>query len=255
MRKKAIINDFRNRPYPGSLVMDETNNFMCSILMDIDDEIRITYNYNSEDLLNLHQNTLEMFSDISYDNLKRDNITYKIDENQSSFDNDKNTSWIFNLDAKNLLREYLYNEIYTINNQSPFRKIPENIISSEQISDLCYDYIDKNVLNKYELSEFVLWTKYYDLNLNTVPGTGTGTGIVGELNERIDILQKTPKFTFFAIPTKTQNNIDIINPDIHKESINIKKTIDDCYDISYKQTKSSQYTTFIFYYDVIFKRK
>lgn len=246
MRKKSVINDFRNKPYPGSLIMDKTNNFMNSILMDVNDNIRVTYYYTPNDL-SLQPELLEILSNVNYDTIKRDSVEIYIDEKQSDFDNEKNTSWIIKFDYKNLLREYLYNEIYTLNPNSPFREIPTNLVNTEEIGDLCYDYIDKNLLNLYEVKDFYLWTKYYDLNLNTVPGSGVGTGVIGDLNPSINLLYRDPKFTFRAIP-------DTVVDD-NKESITLRQNKNEEYLIGYKQTKSSQFQTFIFYYDVFYQRK
>lgn len=246
MRKKSIVEDFKNKPYPGSLIMNETNNFMSSVLMDIDDEIRISYNYTKQDL-QMSIVALESLYNVSYDTLKRDCIDIRIDERQSNFDNDKNTAWVLDFDSNKLLREYLYTEIYTLNPNSPFKEIPSNIINTDKLGDLCYEYIDKNVLNKYEIKEFLLWVQEYDLVLNTVPLTGVGSGILEEINPTINLLYKKPEFTFLAIPDK--------DVDKQKKSVTIKQNSNNNYTIGYKQNFSSQFKTFIFYYDVIYKRK
>lgn len=250
MRKKSIINDFKNKPLPGSLIMDKTTNFMNGILMDIDDIIRISYYYTINDL-GLSNNILKNLSNINYDTLKKQSITIKEDTRQSSFDNEKNTSWLFKLDSKNLLREYLYNEIFVLNNNSPFRQIPTTVINENDLGNLCYEYIDKNILSMYEVSEFILWTQYFDLNLNTVPGSGSGTGVAGDINPSIKLLYKTPEYSFRAIPQTQNINIDIDN---QKESITLRNLNNGIYEIGYKQTRSSQFQTFIYYYDVIFSK-
>lgn len=252
MRKKSIVEDFKNKEYPGSLIMDETNNFMNSVLMDIDDEVRISYSYTKDTISLQNVNIIESYTNISYDILKRNSLDISVDEKQSNFDNDKNTSWILTFKSKNILREYLYNEIYTLNPNSPFREIPTDIINTEEIGDLCYDYIDKNILSKYEIKEFILWTDYFDLSLNTVPATGVGTGILADINPKIDLLYKKPQFTFMAIP-KLEKGYKTI--DDQKESITLKQQNDDTYLIGYKQKDSSQFRTFVYYYDVIYQRK
>lgn len=252
MRKKSIVKDFKNKEYPGSLIMDETNNFMNSVLMDMDDEIRISYSYTVKDV-SLGEDILKAYNAISYDVLKKKSIEISIDEKQSKFDNDKNTAWIIKFQHKNILREYLYNQIYTTNTRSPFREIPTSVINIEELGGLCLEYIDKNVLNKYEVKEFILWTKFYDLNLNSVPLTGVGTGILQEINPKINLLYKTPEFTFMSIPDIT--DLAVKDVDKEKEYITMKEQNDDTYLIGYKQRESSQFKTFTYYYDVIFKRK
>lgn len=240
MRKRAINKNYKNVPVPGILNIKEKRNFLCSVLMDINDEIRVTYNYTKENISNTPL-PLDVLSLYNYDSLKEESHIIKINESQSTTDLNNNTQWIIELDSKTLLRDYLYNEIFVLNPDSVFNNIPQNIVPNDKVSNLVYEYIDNNILDKYQVKEFILWTDFYNLNFNTVPGTGTSNE-----NPTINLLEKTPVFSFNAIPTS--------DADENKKSTSIKQFENGKYEINYRQNKSSKFETFIYYFDVIFER-
>lgn len=230
MRKDSIVKEFKNIAVSGVNFMPEITNFLCNALMDIDDEIRITYNYDKSTQVA----AINEYNIFDYNDLKTQSIILKLDTGQIKLDSDNNTKWVFTLNTKKILREYLYNEIHATNINSPFNSIPNNLIPNNKLNELVYSYIDNNILSKYRLKDFILWTEYYELKNNTVPGT------------TIPLLYKQPQFTHFAIPTN--------NPDTQKKIVNFKPYNDGIYDISYIQERSSKYFTFIYYFDVIFEK-
>lgn len=242
MRKDSIVKDYKTLKVPGTFVMKEKTNFLCGKMMDVEDIIRITYDFTYNELMNLSTNDANSLLSFSYNGIKQNSIlSLTEDKTQSVSESSSNTTWIFEFDSTMLLREYLYNEIYTLNPQSPFKQITQDLTPSNNINQLCLDYIDANVLDRYRLKEFILWTDYHDLKTNVVPGTGTST-----LNPEIKLLYKTPLFNIKAIPQT--------NADKFKQTISMKQYVDGKYEIYYKQTKSSQFSTFLYYFDVIFEK-
>jgi len=262
MKKDSIVKDYINVPVSGVYNMKEKSNMLCSKMMDIEDVVRVSYNFTPGDIMDVSGNSTltpnttiitNSLLDISHTFAKEKAIkTLYLDKSQIKLDSDTLTKWVFEFDSKYLLREYLYNEIYTLNPQSPFREIPIQDIPGNKINKLCYDYIDKNIMDRYRLKDFILWTTYFELKNNTVPGTGSDP----ILNPVITLLYKTPVFSFNAIPnigsatsSTTQSNIDK-----QKETIALKQYNDGLYEVSYKQRKSSQYYTYLWYYDAIYER-
>lgn len=246
MRKDGIVRDFKNAPVYGAYVMREKTNFLCGKMMDIEDTVRITYPYTYDELLGLialgaaGESMAKSASNYSYDELKKKYITVKADPAQATQDANANTRWIFEFDSKSLLRDYLYNEIFTINPASPFKQIPLEQTPANNVSTLCKDYIDANVMDRYRLKEFILYAEYYELKTGTIPGTGGG------FDTPVQLLYKNPVFHLIAIPDA--------DPDKKKETIAQKEYSDGFYEIAYKQRKSSQFYTFVYYYDVIFEK-
>lgn len=259
MKKESIVKDYKNVPVSGVYNMKEKSNFLCSKMMDIEDTIRISYNFTSSNIqdtltlapgpLAIQKVFLKSLLNISHSFIKQDAIkSLHVEKSQTELDSNNLTKWIFEFDSKRLLREYLYNEIYTLNPQSPFKLIPTNDIPGNKINTLCYDYIDKNIMDRYRLKEFILWTSYFQLKDNTVPGTGSDP----VLNPVINLLYRTPVYSINALPNI--NSTVQADIDKQKETVALKEYNDGVYEISYKQTKSSQYYTFLWYYDVIFEK-
>lgn len=241
MRKDTIVRDYVQVPVTGINNMQEKTNMLCGKMMDVEDLIRISYNYTIADLTNF--NTTNSSHNVSYNFVKQNAIKkLYLDPTQNTLDKNNLSKWIFELDTNYLLREYLYNEIYTNNPHSPFKLIRPEDLPNKKVNQMCYDYIDKNILSRYRLKEFILWTSYFELKLGSVPGTGTNT-----LNPELKLLYQTPIYSYTAIPA--------IEPvDSQKKTVATKPYTDGMYEISYKQEKSSQYYTFTWYYDAIFER-
>lgn len=241
MRKDSIVRDFKTSPIPGTFQMQEITNMMCGKMMDIEDTIRVGYTYKIKDI-NLSDPLYIQLAKINYDTLKKDNIiSLKIDQSQSKIEKETNTKWIFEINTKNILREYLYNEIFTLNPQSAFNSIPNNVIPNGNINKIVFDYIDYNVLDKYKVKDILLWTDYYELKNDILPGSGSNI-----LNPTVKLLYQQPVFSLHAIPEN--------NADLNKQSIFLKPYSDGIYEVSYKQTKSAQYYVFSYYYDIIFEK-
>lgn len=234
MRKKGIVQDFKNQPIPGTLNMIEKTNFLCGKGMDIQDEIRVRS-------INIWKNDLNLanYNYDSFEGLKHDSIiSANIAKDQSQIEKDTLTKWIFEIDIKKILREYLYNQIYTDNSFSDFHNIdPLNVTNNNQ-SQACYDYIDSNLLSRYKLKEFILWTKYYELKQGSVQFSTDTTPI------NINLLKNVPVYSFYAKPKS--------EADKNKAVIATKQFNEGILDVTYKQEKSSQYYTFLYYYDIIF---
>lgn len=222
MRKRGIVKDFKNQPIPGTLNQIEKTNFLTGKCMDIEDVIRVrtidTWNNNIDRYSQLKENKINQFF---------------IAKDQTAADKESLTKWVINIDTKSLLREYLYNEIYTENTHSVFNLLTNDIVDNNNKSLACYSYIDNNLLSRYGIKEVIFWTKYYELNLSVTPDTN-----------KIPLLKQNPVFSFYAKPLN--------NADAQKSIISTKTYNDGLVELSYKQSKSSQQYTFLYYYDIIF---
>ncbi len=242
MRKHPIVQEYINKDIPGTYVMKEKTNLMCGKMMDIENIIRVTYPYSLKTSIASIENK-ELLYDLNYDNIKKNSIiSINVDKSQSKTESEINTKWILEFDSKYLLREYLYNEIFTLNSKSAFNLIDINNIPNNKIGQACYNYIDSNLMDRYRLKEVIFWVEYHKLKDNIV--SGSGSDIV--YNPEIKLLYKTPVFSLHAVPNTL--------PDNKKASIALKPYIDGTYEISYKQDQSSQYFTFVYYFDVIFEK-
>ena len=231
MRKDSIVRDFKNIPIGGIINMQEKTNFLCGKMMDIEDTIRIT-----------SKATTDIYDPIKFESI----LSFLPDPKQSITDSNELTQWLIEFDSKSLLREYLYNEIYTDNPFSVFKQLDSNLISGNKNNLACYDYIDKNIINRYKLTDFIFWTQFYELKELTIPGSGSSPE-----DPIINLLYKTPVYNYRAKDIDTK-----------KQSVNIKEFANGTTEIIYKQNvtgtnqkiASSQYSTFIYYFDVVYTR-
>lgn len=228
MKKKSIIADFKNIPYPGTFNQIEKTNFITGKGMDIQDSIRIR--------------SLDIFSSNTYDQfeeLKRSAIkSIILAKDQTDADKLGLAKWVIEIDTTYLLREYLYNQIYTENTNSAFNLLTNDIVANQKISQACYSYIDNNLMNRYGIKDVIFWTKFYELKFNVTPDT-----------YQIPLLKNSPVYSFNAKPTGTSLDIDKA-----KSIISTKTYNNGLLELNYKQIKPSQYETFLYYYDIVFYR-
>lgn len=231
MRKDSIVREFKNMPVGGIINMQEKSNFLCGKMMDIEDTIRVSSNL-----------TTDIYDPIKFESI----LSFNIDPKQSDSDSNELTQWLIDFDSKSLLREYLYNEIYTDNPFSVFRQLDQNLIKGKKNNLACYDYIDRNILSRYKITDFIFWTQFYELKDITIPGSGSSPE-----DPVINLLYKTPVYNYRAKDT-----------DAKRQTVNIKEYADGTTEITYKQNvtgtnqkiASSQYSTFIYYFDVVYTR-
>jgi hypothetical protein len=228
MKKKSIIADFKNISYPGTFNQIEKTNFITGKGMDIQDSIRIR--------------SLDIFSSNTYDQfeeLKRSAIkSIILAKDQTDADKLGLAKWVIEIDTTYLLREYLYNQIYTENTNSAFNLLTNDIVANQKISQACYSYIDNNLMNRYGIKDVIFWTKFYELKFNVTPDT-----------YQIPLLKNSPVYSFNAKPTGTSLDIDKA-----KSIISTKTYNNGLLELNYKQIKPSQYETFLYYYDIVFYR-
>lgn len=222
MRKRGIVKDFKNQAIPGTLNQIEKTNFLTGKCMDIEDEIRVR-------TIDVWNNNIDRYSQLKEHRI----LSINIAKDQTQADKDSLTKWVIELDTKNLLRDYLYNEIYTENSHSVFNLLTNDIVDNSNTSLACYSYIDNNLINRYGIKEVIFWTKYYQLNLSVTPDSN-----------QIPLLKQSPVYSFYAKPTS--------DSDKNKSIISTKTYTDGLVELNYKQSKSSQEYTFLYYYDIIF---
>jgi hypothetical protein len=79
---------------------------------------------------------------------------------QSDVDLRNNTRWLVNIDIKNILREYIFAKI---KEARTFKTIRYQDLSFRNINLAIYNYIDSNILVRYQFSQIDFYVKYYDI--------------------------------------------------------------------------------------------
>jgi len=234
MKSDLIITRFKTQPIVGTVSPYEQKTFFGSKMIDIEDEIiidesNIQYSeiFNSE---NSNNNGYQYYEDI--DNLEKIylvNLSYtkyihhSIDlMSQSDMDLQNNTNWTLLISWKDILTDYLF---YRLKEVRTFKCIKYTDVLSENINLYIREYIDKNLLNRYQFSKLNLYIEYLPLdndNINIKPN-----------------LQFDPLFTVNV--KKDTNLITNVNAIVY----------DDIIDVKYKQTQSSKTYKFNYYFDIV----
>jgi len=222
MIKNSIIKEYKQVPIPGARLAVEKTNFLCGKGMDIQDRCRVVQ--------------ISPIDGVDkYGHIKSLHITSNsIDGSQNAQDRRGLTLWKFEINTQALLRDYLYDQIYTSNPWSPFRLL-DDIESNGDRGQSCINYINANLLSRYKIEEVVFWATYYDLKLGQTPGTNP-----------VPLLQNVATFNQIARP--------LVNPDSQKQTVSLKEYGEGLIEIDYKQNQSSTNFTFIWYYDIIYVR-
>ena len=166
MRKSYLSPEFKYTKKFGTYNMSEQSTFFGSKMLEIEDSILIADNnliyyqtLNNEQIDLLIENSL---SPIIYSASKDKSSNHKIivDESQSKFQLDNQTGWILDIDLNKILSNY----IFSILKQSrTFEGVKNNMTIYNDVNVAMYEYISKNVINRYKYSKIDLYVKYNDL--------------------------------------------------------------------------------------------
>lgn len=165
MRKKYIVPEYKYIPTNGTMEMKEESAFFCSKMLYIDDVIDIFNN----DLIYFQNNKGEQINNSTENSLMP--ITYNISENKSinhSFNKDKyssNLSTNWKLDIN--IRTIFINHVFALfKYYRTFDGMKNNMTKYNSVDIAIREYINNNVYNRYELSEFNLYILYNDIRNN-----------------------------------------------------------------------------------------
>ena len=245
MKDDLILKKFKTESMYGTYNLLEESTIFGSKIMDIEDDISIKNNSvkyyqifnNTDDQELLKKNGYQYYELNSFEetlfilninNLKKDNHSiYKLQ--QSNIDNQLNTKWQIKINQKNILKEYLFAQI---KNARTFKSIHYNNLSNKNINQSIYDYIEINLLDRYEFKYIELFVKYIDIKNNIT-------------NNNQVIKQYDPLFD------NNLENVDylVTNINIDKETnVQILPELK----INYNQTMPSTENKFDYYFNIYF---
>jgi hypothetical protein len=228
MRRKNISPEFTYNKVNGTLSMLEESSFFGSKMLAVDDNITISNDnlvyYQSFNREQINLSTESSSSPIVYNTVDSKNIlhTIKIDETQTQTQLDDNTRWIMEISLNELLRSYLF---ATVKKYRTFEGIKNSMSIYNDIDASIYEYIDKNILNRYKFKSVDFFISYNDLKLQ-------------------NILRFKNVYTQ---STENSNNIfKKIQTDLDFNSITLK--------LLFSQEKPSTLFSFNYYFNLFFER-
>ena len=144
---------------------------------------------------------------------------------QRSIDLTINTNWLLIINWKVILEEYLF---YRLKEARTFKAVKYSDTIKENINIYIHDYIQQNLMSRYDFKGIDLYVEYIELN---------------QYDKEKDVnLSYNP--TFDITVRKESNRINNANLTKFSELLNI----------NYKQTESSKTHTFKYYFDLYFNR-
>lgn len=239
LKTTTIINYYGKEPVIGTKTSKEVKSFFGTNLIDIEDQISISdfslqysdrpsdnYQYYDTTILVSEQEVgiLKSLDDVKFENHEID--LYKL--NYTSYDN---LQWNLVLKAKNILKEYLFLRLKEVRT---FKSIRKDETQKNNINSFIYDYIEFNLLDRYNISDIKFYVEYKDvLNLgNTV-------------NNNYTI--KSPTFD-----NKIYNDNNLIK-DIRILTTDYMNNLGDV-NITYNQIKNAVQYTFDYYFVIDYKK-
>lgn len=244
MKTTTIIQQYKKEPVIGTKTTKEVKSFFGTNLLDIEDEIiisDISIQYSdipSSDLNNPHYQYYDLTTLVnvqeetilrSLDDIKYENHTidlYKL--NYNTYDN---LQWNIVLNARNILKEYLFTRLKEARTMKTIRRdqTPKN-----DINIFIYDYIEFNLLDRYNISDIT----FYIIYKNVIDDGNT-------FNNNYTI--KSPTFN------KNIYKTDNIIKDIRIITTDYLNNLGDV-NISYNQIKNAIQYTFDYYFTIKYKK-
>jgi len=239
LKTTTIIQKYNKETVIGTKTAKEIKSFFGTNLVDIEDEITIgdisiqysdtpSDHYQYYDTMTLVSEeevvVLKSLDDVKFENHTID--LYKLD--YSEYDN---LQWDIVLKARNILKEYLF---LRLKESRTFKSIRKNETQKNDINTFIYDYIDFNLLDRYNIENIYFYVEYRDvLNLGNT------------LNNNYTI--KSPTFN------KIVYNEDNIAKDVRILTTDYMNNLGDV-NMSYNQIKNAIQYTFDYYFVINYKK-
>jgi len=171
MRRTYISPEFIYRNRFGTYNMTEQSSFFGSKMLEIEDMIPIKDN-NLIYYQNLNNEQLDLLIENSIDpivyntsNDKSINHTLVIDESQSKFQLDNQTSWIMTIDLNKILSNYVFS---VLKQSRTFEGVKNNMTIYNDVNTAMREYVSKNVINRYKYTKIELYIKYNELKSQNI---------------------------------------------------------------------------------------
>ena len=166
MRTTHISPEFIYSNVNGTLSMLEKKSFMCSKLMKFDDAIYIKnqniiyYQTPQNEQLNFDNEKLLTPLIYNADNDKQTNSSLIIEPSQNNSQLVNNTAWILTINYGKIIMNYLF---ATLKRYRTFEGVTNNITMNNDINAAIIDYINVNLLSRYQFYKIELYIGYNDL--------------------------------------------------------------------------------------------
>ena len=213
MRRNYISPEFDYSRVYGSFNMIEETNFFASKMLRIDSSILmdnqnlVYFQSLTNEQINLSiESHLPSISFSSSDD-RRLNSTLIIDPTQTISQKNTNTSYILTINLKQILTDYIF---ATLKRYRTFEGVRNTMTQNNDVNFAITDYITRNVLNRYQLSDIQLYLNYVNIsnlsNQNALMFDNIWAGYTDPITNRTAIspdIIGTQKYQVTKFQTKT----------------------------------------------------
>lgn len=228
MRRTYISPEYKKTETYGTFNMLEEGNFFGSKMLEVEDSIYI----ESQNII-YHQKSNGEQIDLSVETLldsivysssvnKQDNHTLILDESQSSYQKDNNTTWILNIELEKILSDFLF---ATLKRNRTFEGMETKMTKTYDVDSSIREYINNNVLNRYKFKSLDIYIHFKDLRNQNV---------------------LRYKNTWSQLAYKPENKFSKYQIDLSFDDSKVK--------IIFNQDKSSKDYTFEYYFNILFEK-
>lgn len=254
MKSDLTLKKYNTTKVGGVMSSKEVKSFFGSKLIDIEDVIYINnisiqysevvnrrdtrfnhyQNYNHEakignviSTLRLETVILKSLDDVKYENHSIDILTPK-DPNLGV--KNQNYEWVMNINAKNILREYLF---LRLKESRVFKTIKSDDLVEKNIDVYIKNYINENLLNRYNISDLSFYAEFFDVLKDSNIYQGQTT--------------KTPRFNKTVFKESNRiTNVSVVTPDYLSNL--------DTVQVKYNQTKDYKKYKFDYYFTITYNK-
>ena len=228
MRRTYISPEYKKTETYGTFNMVEESNFFGSKMLEVEDSINIEsqsiiyYQRSNGEQTDLSvESSLESIVYSSSVN-KQNNHTLVLDETQSSFQKDNNTTWVLNIELQTILSDFLF---ATLKRYRTFEGMKTQMTKTYDVDSSIREYINVNVLNRYKFKSLDLYINFKDLRNQNV---------------------LRYKNTWSQLAYKPENKFSKYQKDLTFDDSKLK--------IIFNQDKSSKDYTFEYYFNILFEK-
>jgi hypothetical protein len=233
MKSDLIISRYKTEKIIGTKSSYDARTFFGSKMIDIEDSILIDdslIQYSEVfDTNDKRNNGYQYYNDL--DNIEKIYLVslYDVKDtyhtitlgSQSNIDLRLNTNWTILVNWKDILIQYIY---IKLKEARTFKTIKFENVLSENINLYIKKYIQNNLTSRYGFNNIDFYIKYFDLDS-------------GDQDTNPNLLLNP---IFDASIKSEENRIKNVNTTVYPDILNIQ----------YKQTESSQFKKFHYYFDL-----
>lgn len=233
MKSDLIISRYKTEKIIGTKSSFDAKTFFGSKMIDIEDSILVddaNIQYSEVfDTVDKRNNGYQYYEDL--DNVEKIYLVSLFDVkdtyhtatlgSQSTTDLRLNTNWTILINWRDILIEYIY---LKLKEARTFKTIKFDNVLSENINLYIKKYIENNLLSRYGFDSIDFYIKYFDLD-------------EGDEDKEPNLVFNP---VFDASIKSEENRIKNVNSTLFPTILNVQ----------YKQTESSQYKKFHYYFDL-----